>query len=674
MSGIAGVYHTDGRPAGEELDRMLGAMEHRGPDGTTAWRDGSVGLGHLMLETTPEDQYESLPLVDRSGNFAITADARIDNRDELIHKLDVRKPDDRPVTDTELILAAYKRWGRDCPKQLLGAFAFAVWDARDRTLTLVRDHFGIQPLYYAHQSGRFFAFSSEEKGLLRTGFSEGNVNDLKVADFLMMPVKVGSDATFWEDILSVPRAHTLQVTVDETVTCKKYWALDPSKETNLGSDAAYIERFRELFREAVRCRMRRTTPLGSTLSGGLDSTSVACTAAQELTDGRLHTLSAVYPSIPEADEREYQEAALDMYRDKMVPTFVTPADTGPLRHQDWFTRYLDHPNDGINAFILIELYRRAAEKNHRVVLSGNDGDTVVSHGRAYYNELLWSFRWWKLSQEIRESVRDLGGDRENLKRSLKGWAKHYLRHSTLTKPLVGLWRAVRDGTNSSRAGDLEMRSEGGGWERGWQKYFDDRFLDVTKPYLDERSSPPEWSRERHHHHMLLTRPLMEGAFRKYDALGAGLGLDIRFPFHDVRLVEFCLSLPGHVKRRREWSRWIEHAAMEGTLPRKVQQRKDKTDVRWVYIHGLENHDDEKLKYFSETMKNKKTKISKYINDREISDLASKMATGDLNNHSEESERILLWRVLSLHNWLEQWANKTPTECGLRGRKSLHSVS
>jgi len=674
VSGIAGVYHLNGRPVGEGLGRMLDAMEHRGPDGTDTWRDGSVGLGHLMLETTPEDRYESLPLVDRSGNYAVTADARIDNRKELTKRLGIRCPDDRPITDTELILAAYKRWGRDCPKELLGAFAFAVWDARNRTLTLARDHFGIRPLYYAHQADRFFAFASEEKGLLRTGFSEGEVNDLKVADFLLMPVRIEPDATFWEDVFSVPRAHTLQITAEGTVTRKKYWALDPNKETNLGSDAAYIERFQELFRKAVRCRMRRTTPLGSTLSGGLDSTSVACTAAQELTDEKLHTLSAVYPSIPEADEREYQEAALDMYPDKMVPTFVTPADTGPLQHQDWFTHYLDHPNDGINAFILVELYRRAAEKNHRVVLSGNDGDTVVSHGRTYYNELLWSFRWWKLSQEIRESVRDLGGDQENLKRSLKGWAKHYLRHSTLTKPLVSLWRAVRDGVNSSRADGLEMRSEGGAWQEGWRKYFDDRFLDATEPYLDERSSPREWTRERHHHHMLLTRPLMEGAFRKYDALGAGLGLDIRFPFHDVRLVEFCLSLPGHVKRRQEWSRWIEHAAMEDTLPRKVQQRTDKTDVRWVYINGFETHDKEKLNRFSESAEEETNEISEYIDSEKVSNLASKMAKGSLNNHSEESKRILLWRALSLHNWLDEGSSKTPAECGLRGSVPSHSVS
>jgi len=638
---------------------MVEAMGHRGPDGTATWRDGSVGLGHLMLETTPEDQYESLPLIDRSGHVAITADARIDNRDELIKTLDVREPDDRPITDTELILAAYKQWGRNCPKKLLGAFAFAVWDARERTLTLGRDHFGIRPLYYAHQPGQFFAFSSEEKGLLRTGFSAGEVNDLKVADFLLLPVESEPDATFWEDLFSVPRAHTLQVTAKGRTNRRKYWALDPHEEAELGSDTAYIERFEELFREAVRCRMRRTTPLSSTLSGGLDSTSVACTAAQELTDEPLHTLSAVYPSIPEADEREYQEAALERYRDTMTPTFVTPAQTSPLQHQEWFTRHLDHPNDGINAFILIELYRRAAENDHRVVLSGNDGDTVVSHGRMYHNELLWSGRWRELWRELSGSVKASGGDNDDLVRTVKGWGKHFLRKSPLTRPLVELWRSTREAFARNAGRSLEMRREGGAWRRGWQQYFNHRFTSSLRSHLSAPRPERRWTRERTHHYTLLTRPLMEGAFRKYDALGAGLGVDIRFPFHDVRLVEFCLSLPGHLKRRKQRGRWIEHAAMEGILPSKVQSRDDKTDVRWVYINGLTEYESNTLSSFADTLRAGESPINPYVRADTLSDLASKMAGGELGKRQQEAERILLWRALALHSWMESLDTKNP---------------
>lgn len=662
MSGIAGVYHLDGRPAGEELDRILRAMEHRGPDGARTWTEGSLGLGHLMLETTPEDRHESLPLVDRTGNFAITADARIDNRDALIKKLDIQTGGERPVTDTEVILAAYKRWGRDCPKHLLGAFAFAVWDARDHTLTLARDHFGIRPLSYVHRAGRYFAFASEEKALLEAGFSEGELNELKIADFLMLPVEIEPEATYWTDVFSVRRAHTLEMQASGKIDQKRYWALDPTQETTLGSDGAYVDRFRELFREAVQCRMRRTKPLGSTLSGGLDSTSIACAAAQELDAENLHTFSAVYPSIPEADEREYQEAAVDMYREEMDPTFIPVDETSPLAHAGWFTRHLGVPNDGVNAFILIEVYKRAAGRNLRVMLSGNDGDTVVSHGRAYYNELLWSWRWRELWTELRERVQASGGSVKDLNRTLVDWGKHYLRKSPVTSPLVRVYRSLFRGGISEEEEEkgLETRREGGAWKGDWRSYFDDQFVRSFASLEDGNSSDQRWMTERMHHHKLLTRPLMESAFRKYDALGNALGLDIRFPFHDVRLVEFCLSLPGHLKRRGTWDRWIQHASMEGILPETIQQRKDKTDVRWVYINGLTEYESNTLSSFSERLSRGQTPVAQYVDQEEVSELARKMASGDLNRREQEAERMLLWRVLSLHHWMESSSrSKTP---------------
>ena len=113
---------------------MVGAMKHRGPDGIHTWREGSVALGHCMLHTTPESLYDTLPMESRDGNLVLTADARIDNREELMRVLDLRPTKDRPVTDCDLIMAAYQKWGEACPEHLLGAFAFAIWDKRARRL------------------------------------------------------------------------------------------------------------------------------------------------------------------------------------------------------------------------------------------------------------------------------------------------------------------------------------------------------------------------------------------------------------------------------------------------------------------------------------------------------------------------------------------------------------
>ncbi len=654
MSGIAGVYHLDGRPVGEELDRMLDGMEHRGPDGADTWCDGPVGLGHLMLETTPEDEYESLPLVDRSGNFAITADARIDNRDALIKTFDVRKPDDRPITDTELILEAYKRWGRDCPKKLLGAFSFAVWNAQSRALMLARDHLGIRPLYYVHRPGKFFAFASEEKALVEAGFSQGSANDLRIASFLLVPVQIEPEATFWKDISSARRASTLEVTRDGEVNFEQYWSLDPDREIELSSDEAYAERFRELFQEAVRCRMRTTTPISAALSGGLDSTSIACVAARK-SKRKIQTLSAVFPSVPRSDEREYQEAALEMYGEAMDPIIIAADEISPLKYENWFTSQLGRPHGGINAFITIELYKRAVENGSRVVLSGIDGDTAVSNGKAYYNELLWSWQWLTLWREVRGAVHGWGGDDEDVKRVFKGWIKYYLRRSTLTGPLVDLLHTVRNG-ESGRNGqpeNLKIAPTGNSWGHGWKRYFDEDFLSSISDHLDEQINDVKWTEERHHHYAMLTRPLMEGAYRKLDAMGSSLGIDVRYPFQDVRLVEFCLALPGHLKRRKQWRRWIQRVAMDGIIPEKVQWRQDIVDLRWNYINGLEKYEKDKMNYFAGEMGSDKGPASEYIDSSTVSNVSAKMANENLRDEDEEAERVMLWRSLRLNEWLKE---------------------
>lgn len=142
MSAIAGAYFLDGRPVDRaELDRMVSILAHRGPDGCGAWREGPVGVGHCMLRTTPESLRETFPLIGSGGEFVLTADARIDNRSELIAALNLVDRASGEITDGDLILAAYERWGEHCPGKLLGDFAFAIWDGRTRSLFCVRDYF-----------------------------------------------------------------------------------------------------------------------------------------------------------------------------------------------------------------------------------------------------------------------------------------------------------------------------------------------------------------------------------------------------------------------------------------------------------------------------------------------------------------------------------------------------
>lgn len=153
MSAIAGIYYLDGQPVDPaDLGRMLETLAHRGSDRVGVWSEGHIGFGHRMLWTTPESLQEQLPLVNQTGDLAIAADARIDNRDELIAALGLMdRPSDK-ITDSQLILAAYEKWGDRCPEKLLGDFAFAIWDGRSQRLFCARAPMGVKPFYYYRSS------------------------------------------------------------------------------------------------------------------------------------------------------------------------------------------------------------------------------------------------------------------------------------------------------------------------------------------------------------------------------------------------------------------------------------------------------------------------------------------------------------------------------------------
>src|SRR5262249_21169187 len=180
MSGIFGIHFLNGAPVSDpQLKRMSGLLAHRGPDGEGRWCDHSVGLGHRMLCTTPEAITEQVPLVDRAGSLVITADARLDNRVELISALGVSANS----SDGELILAAYRKWGEACPEHLLGDFAFAIWDARDQSLFCARDHFGVRPFYY-YLSQSIFVFATEIKALFSMPEVQRKLNEVRLGDHL----------------------------------------------------------------------------------------------------------------------------------------------------------------------------------------------------------------------------------------------------------------------------------------------------------------------------------------------------------------------------------------------------------------------------------------------------------------------------------------------------------
>ncbi len=627
MSGITGLLRLDGPPADScALARAVESLRHRGPDGSGEWTSGPVALGHLLFHTTPESLREALPLED--GPLAITADARIDNREELMDRLHLDR-ETSALTDPELILAAYAAWGERCVESLVGDFAFAIWDGREEKLFCARDHFGVRPLYYHHAPGALFAFGSEIKAVLAGSGIPKRVNEIRLADFLA-GLREDAESTIYEGVQGLPNAHVL-VVGRSGLRMWKYYTLAPAADLGPLTDEEYAERFRGLFTEAVRCRTRSAFPIGAQLSGGLDSSSVACVARdvlQEERRGPVHTFSLLFDAVSESDERAYINAVLA--QGGFEPHVVMGDDLSPLGNLDEVYDTLDEGLIGGTQHLVWALLKASREAGVRVVLDGIDGDNVVGHGQLRLKELAVAGDWATFAQEVKtlrqryraadhrqEFENDLSSPRalfsvhglphlDALAERGSWWefATAVLaagRHFAIKRRalLKRVWRSLivpYPVLRSVRAWKARRRAQPRVLPGLIAPQFAER-LNVRErferfPPLEERM---RLDRVRDTQLQVLDAARMAAGLEIYDHCGAALGLDIRHPFFDKRLVEFCLALPARQSLQNGWTRSILRRALAHTLPEAVAWRVGKGWMVPAFRRGLFELDAERLK-------------------------------------------------------------------------------
>ncbi len=639
MSAIVGIYYRDGRTVPESsVNQMLKRLAHRGPDGSSAWCNGAVGLGHAMLWTTPESLKERLPLVDRAADLVLTADARIDNREELLKELYDRDDDATDISDSELILAGYKKWGNGCPEKFVGDFAFAIWDSRNQKIFCARDHFGVKPFHY-YLSDKVFVFATEIKALLCLPEVPHRLNELRVADFLA-GIDEDKEITSYHQILRLRPAHSLEVG-KQAQHLKSYWELNPSYELRMGSNEEYAEAFREQFTEAVRCRMRSAFPVGSMLSGGLDSSAITCVARNlnAANSSSLQTFSAIYDKVKESDERPFINTVLA--QNGVKPNFVHGDELTPLED---FKNAIWHQEDFIvsgNHFIQWGLCRAAAEQGVRVVLDGYDGDTTVSHGTGYLVELARARRWIELSKESRGYAKHF----DNLAPWGVFWwyLRRYWLDPNLPDAVKPAWRKLR-----SVSARLRPAPVGSARLTTFPQILNSDFArrigleDRRRAMKKVRSNGP-LTTERQAHYSRLTWALMTGALESLNKVGGAFGVEYRFPFFDKRLAEFCLSLPGEQKLNRGWNRVVMRRAMEGILPREVQWRGGKGDLTANFERGMRAERDR----IEDVIIGHPETIERYV------DVAAVRAAYKrfIDNQAGESDVMAIWRSVSLGLWL-----------------------
>ncbi len=660
MSGITGIFHLDGRPASsEQIRHSLDGLAARGPDASNLWIEGETGLGHRMLWTTPESLRETQPLVEEGGLLALTADARIDNRDDLAREMDLTGEEAGQLTDAAWILAAYRRWGLDAPVRLLGDFAFALWDAREQRLFCARDALGARPFFYTHRPGRFFAFCSELNALFSLADIPRTINEVRVADYLG-GILEDQASTFFEQVLRLPAAHAMTVSPDG-VRSWSYWQLDPEAEVRFARDEDYAAAFRERFEEAVRCRMRSAFPIGSTLSGGLDSSSVAAMASDLLPPEAdpLHTFSAVFSDLPERmlrviDERAYMERVAS--RKRITPHFLPMNGLSPLKGAQEAVRRHGQPFEMRNVYLEAALYEEARRQGVRVLLDGLEGDLTVSHGFGFLNELAARGDWNRFAVEVKALVGRLGG---TSRRYVDGIGMDYLAERArtgrrfsalrdlgrLAGPLDLPFSYVARQAASLAAPDLVRR----GWRRlrGRSRPEEDENA-LVNPALAARTGLPERRRlveakfealvrtERQDHWTALTAGYGPVLLETVDRNAAAFSLDLRHPFFDRRLVAFCLSLPPEQKLRNGWVRYVVRQAMAGVVPDEVRWRAGKANLSPFFYSALGKEQKTILSYL-------------HVNSEDV--LNSYVNLSVARTAFEKGAVDALWPVIVLAEWL-----------------------
>jgi len=296
MSSIFGKFNTDIKPIDPiDLKIMQDELNHWGADNSGVWINGNTGLGHLMLYNTPESLNEIQPLYDSLSRLSITADARVDNREELYPLLQIRTPEEKLLPDSKIIMLLYKKYNADCVKYLIGDFAFAIWDEKEQKLFCARDQMGVKPFFY-YNGADFFAFASEKKGLLCLQGVDKAIDKQFFYNKVFRNSVQAADTTIYKNIRRLAPAHTLTFYPSANkIQLDHYWDLDAYKETRFQRKEDYYEALLHHFETAVQCRLRTVYPIGSQLSGGLDSSAITGVASHFLksSNKRLNFLKRI---------------------------------------------------------------------------------------------------------------------------------------------------------------------------------------------------------------------------------------------------------------------------------------------------------------------------------------------------------------------------------------------
>ena len=556
MCGIAGILSPDARNVSRpRLQKMTDSIQHRGPEGEGFWinPNGTTGFGHRRLSIIDLSEAGSQPML-YLGRYTITYNGEIYNYIEIKESLEKKGYAFTSHCDTEVVLAAYACYGKDCVQYFDGMFAFAIWDEQQKCLFCARDRFGEKPFYYHYSyKNNQFVFASEMKALWAAGVNKKMDNEMLLNYLTLGWVQnpLNKQQTFFEDIVSLPPSHYLIYKIENNepyLEIRSYWDIDKDTEITNCTNECIKEKFLDLFTTSIKRRLRSDVAIGSSISGGLDSSSIVAVIRKLLNNpGSQKTFSAVFPGFEKDESKQIDELVkqLELYNYK-----VSPNAADFINDFEKLVYHQEEPFQSSSIYAQFKVYELAGKKNVTVILDGQGADETMAGYTKYYQwfwqEKVAEGQWKEAKKEI-EFARQNG---QHVKWNWKNYIAAYMPQLAANQ--------LNKISYKNQVNHPDITAD-----------FFDGFNDRTKIFK------PAVTRLNDILYFNTMQFGLEELLRYADRNSMAHSREVRLPFLNHELVQFIFSIPSAFKIHEGFTKQILRLSMNDYLPKSIVWRKDK---------------------------------------------------------------------------------------------------
>lgn len=594
MCGISGLINKNFSSVNHsEIKIINDLIAHRGPDDEGFYFGGNFALGHrrLSILDLSSDGHQPMMYMDK---YVITYNGEIYNYVEIKNDLLQEGYQFNSKTDTEVILAAYDKWGFECVNRFNGMWSFSIHDKEKNILFCSRDRFGVKPFYYSDTITKFI-FGSEIKQILSGRGNDNFANISSVTDFLIEGYSDHTNETFFEGVYNLPAGHNLIYSLEENIFQKfKYYSLDADSELLDLDEASVIKRFLVDFKRSIDYRLRSDVKVGTCLSGGLDSSSIAGLSSKIYTNKSLTKFQAIHAKSTEkkSDESNYaQELASSCNINLCI---IEPNVKEFIKSIDEVTYCQEEPFGSPSVFMQYFVFKKAKEIGCKVMLDGQGGDEIMLGYERYYPSYLRSI-------PFHHAIKELFLMKNNSRLSMKDLIGYYLYFSI------------------SKIRILKLKSKFSYVKDEYLKNFS-HAIKSTESYLNIRKMQK----------MEIEYLQLPHLLRYEDKNSMWNSIEARLPFLDYKLVETCIAINNSFKIKDGWTKYILRISMAGLIPENILWRKIK--------FGFEAPDNSWIREIMEDMESAITQ----------SDLLKKILKRKLN--LKKIDKKTLWKLYSIAKW------------------------